>query len=199
MNNRLISLWAYKNGDSKSDLFYDMDMATDMIAQKCGIDIKLLIIKKNELSSITHSVLNKKIVNEVKVQNVNPTNIIGIHDIDYNNRRHRIDIDGVRSRFSSKRLLTRIYKKYKQLSTGFEDFLQKFYFHFTCSSRIQSIKLHGLVSSSEPTIDINGGRCAKRKKTHNKKRNLKKTHNKKRNLKKTQKKKTSRLKKIFSL
>ena len=187
MNNRLISLWTYKNGDSKSDLFYDMDMATDMIAQKCGINIKLLIIKKNELSSITHSVLNKKIVNEVKVQNVNPTNIIGIHDIDYNNRRHRIDIDGVISRFSSKRFLTRIYKKYKQLSTNFEDFLQKFYFHFTCSSRIQSIKLHGLVSSSEPTIDINGGRCAKRKKTHNKKRNLKKT----------QKKKTSKLKKYF--
>tara|TARA_B110000037_G_C17072260_1_gene486357 strand:- start:410 stop:1027 length:618 start_codon:yes stop_codon:yes gene_type:complete len=187
MNDRPVSLWAYKEGESKSDLFYHIDMATDMIAQKCGLDIKLLVIKKDGLDSIPHSILGRKIYDEVKVPYVNPTNIIGIHDIDYNNMRHRIDIDGVRSKFSSKRFLTRIYKKYKKLSVNFEDFLQKFYFHFTCGTRIQSIKAHGIVSSSEPSIDIDGGRRAIRRKkiTYRKRR---------KNFKNTQKKKQSKTK-----
>jgi hypothetical protein len=184
MNDRPVSLWAYKEGESKSGLFYHIDMAIDMIAQKCGLDIKLLVIKKDGLDGIPHSILGREIPDEVKVHSVNPTNIIGIHDIDYNNMRHRIDIDGVRSKFSSKKFLSRIYKKHKKLSVNFEDFLQNFYFHFTCGTRIQSIKAHGLVSSSEPSIDIDGGRHAiRRKKTYRKRR---------KNFKNTQKKKQSK-------
>lgn len=186
MNERPVSLWTYKEGDKKADLFRHIDMAIDMIAQRCGLDIKLLVIKKDGLDGVQYSISSEKIHDEVKVPYVNPTNIIGIHDIDYNYRSHRIDIDGVRSKFSSKRFLTRIYKKYKKLSVDFEDFLQKFYFHFTCGTRIQSIKLHGLVSSAEPTIDIDGGRRALRRK--------KITYRKRKNFKNTQKKKQSKTK-----
>jgi hypothetical protein len=193
MNDRPVSLWAYKEGESKSGLFYHIDMATDMIAQKCGLDIKLLVIKKDGLDGIPHSILgsSEKIYDEVKVPYVNPTNIIGIHDIDYNNMRHRIYIDGVRSKFSSKKFLARIYKKHKKMSVNFEDFLQKFYFHFTCGTRIQSIKAHGLVSSSEPSIDIDGGRRVIRRKklTYRKRRkNFKGTQNKKQSKSKTKSK-----------
>jgi hypothetical protein len=189
MKDRPVSLWTYKNGDSTSDLFHDIDMAIGMIIQQCNVDITLLVIKKDGLDGIPHSVLGRKINSEVKVPHVNNTNIIGIHDIDYYNPNHRKSTDGVTSFFSSKRFLNRTYKKYKykKWSVDFQDFLQKFYFHFTCNGRIQSIKLHGLVSSSEPTIDIFGGRCAIRRKkiTYRKRRKT---------LKNTQKKKQSKTK-----
>ena len=116
MNDRPVSLWTYKEGDSKTNLFFHINMAIDMIEQRCGPDIKLLVIKKDGLDGIPHSILGREIPDEVKVHSVNPTNIIGIHDIGYYERSHQIYMnDGITSKFSSKRFLHRIYKKYKKI------------------------------------------------------------------------------------
>jgi hypothetical protein len=196
VSDRPVSLWVYNKGDDKKALFNDMYTAITMIQGSGCQNVHLLLINKSGLKVTQHSILGNDMPAEVKTQMVEPSRIIGKHVV--NSSKYTTHDKHGYTIFSPKKFLNRLSKLYK---TDFELFLQHFYFHYTCEERLDSIMTQGLISSAEPTIDIDDidGGCkshTKKQKSHKRKRKRKQTRKKKQTICKRKRKQT-RKKKIL--